>query len=56
MKRREFIIALTAAFVAGAAKAEPQNKVWRIGVLDTTPRQSMGIQANNAAPQSVNFP
>ena len=38
MKRREFIIALTAAF-AGMAEAEPQNKIWRIGVLETTPRQ-----------------
>jgi putative ABC transport system substrate-binding protein len=30
---------LTASFVAGLAEAEPQNKIWRIGVLDTTPRQ-----------------
>jgi putative ABC transport system substrate-binding protein len=39
MRRRELIIALTAALVAGLAEAEPQNKIWRIGVLDTTPRQ-----------------
>src|SRR6516165_780515 len=38
MRRREFIIALIAAF-AGVAEAEPQKKLWRIGVLETTPRQ-----------------
>src|ERR1700757_386588 len=39
MRRRKFILAFTAALVTGLAEAEPQNKIWHVGVLDTTPRQ-----------------